>query len=157
MSVPLCKVMKEIVLTKGKVALVDNDDFEMVSKKKWRFIERKDGTGYASRTEGKVGERFEWYMHWEIIGKPSNGLVVDHINRNKLDNRKENLRVITHRENLRNTDRAFSGAYRTKGKKYFSMIGSKGKYIYLGTFDSKEDATKKYREAEKNIYGVEGI
>ena len=87
---------KEIKLSKGKVTLIDNDDFEKVNKYKWTF----DGR-YAERTIWHTKEKI--YLHRFILGIELNDKrSVDHINHNSLDNRKSNLRICTHAENLRN-------------------------------------------------------
>ena len=87
--------MKEIKLTKGKVAIVDDEDFERLNQGNWNFSSQ----GYAKRT---IPFNIPSVMHWEVIGKPSKGLQVDHINGDKLDNRRENLRICTHSENQQN-------------------------------------------------------
>ena len=74
--------MKEIKLTKGKVAIVDNDDFEFLNIQKWYLSSH----GYAV-----TGKSPHQYMH-RIINKTPKNLLTDHINRNTLDNRKINLR-----------------------------------------------------------------
>jgi hypothetical protein len=91
--------MKEIKLTKGKTAIVDDEDFDRLSQYKWQFAV----IGYARRTvyvKGKKG-RQTLYMHRDILATPSD-MFTDHINGNRLDNRKENLRVCTQAENNRN-------------------------------------------------------
>ena len=85
--------MKEIPLTRGKFALVDDEDYEWLSQWKWYC----STTGYAVRgCKNRI-----LYMHREIA-KTKPGMLTDHINRNKLDNRKENLRFCSHRENMKN-------------------------------------------------------
>lgn len=89
-------LVKHIPLQKGKFTIVDVDDYEWLVKHKWYF--RKDYyTFYASRTiypGGRKGKHYTVQMHREILGLvPGDGIMVDHINRNGLDNRKENLRI----------------------------------------------------------------
>ncbi len=85
-----------IELTKGKFTIVDPKDLLPLGGYRWCF----SGCGYAITTiDGKIR-----YMHHLIL--PSRrGLVNDHINRNRLDNRRENLRYVTHGENVRNSFR----------------------------------------------------
>jgi hypothetical protein len=136
--------MKEIKLTKGQVTIVDDDDYEELSKYKWYF----DGF-YAVRYEdGKL-----IFMHRQIVNAPK-GLVVDHINRNKLDNRKSNLRLCTHRQNAVNSkhrnNSGYKGVYYDRClKKYVARIGRK----HLGTFATVEEAAKVYDEHAKQLYG----
>jgi len=88
--------MKEMELTKGKVALVDDKDFEWLSQWKWSIF----SIGYAGRTE--VYKTI--YMHRVIANAPK-GFVIDHLNGNIRDNRRCNLRICTHAENLHNNRR----------------------------------------------------
>ena len=86
---------KEIKLTRGKVAIVDDDDFEKLSSFSWCC----GSDGYAvGRVFGKITK-----MHRLITNCPSDR-VVDHINNNKLDNKKKNLQVITIKQNNRKRD-----------------------------------------------------
>jgi hypothetical protein len=83
-----------------KVALVDDQDFYAVSLLRWHLMK----IGYASNNQrvGKGHQRI--YMHRFILN-PAKWLEVDHLNGNRLDNRRSNLRVCTRRENARNTPR----------------------------------------------------
>lgn len=89
--------MKEIQLTRGKVAIIDDDDYDRVSTFRWNWDSR-----YAKRTVWFNGKCKTIMMHSFIMGCPMKGLVTDHINRNKLDNRKSNLRICTQKENMDN-------------------------------------------------------
>src|SRR2546423_13815911 len=88
--------MKIINLTKGKEALVDDELFDYLNQWKWYC----DGR-YAKREQGRKN-RVRFYMHHMIIGCPINKMVTDHINGNKLDNRRDNLRICTESTNNRN-------------------------------------------------------
>lgn len=99
--------MKQILLTQGKVALVDDEDFERVNQYKWQYSPA--GKGYAKR--GKQIKLGFWkykvitiLMHRYIMGVENEprGVEIDHINRNPLDNRKANLRVCDRSINMRN-------------------------------------------------------
>jgi hypothetical protein len=90
--------MKEIQLNKGMVALVDDEDFRTVSLFKWYVAT----TGYAVHGERVNGKQLKIYMHRFVTNAPKN-MQVDHINANRLDNRKENLKICTARENGENT------------------------------------------------------
>lgn len=83
----------EIALTHGLTAIVDSDDYEMLNQFKWYV--NKDG--YAARAKGNGTT----YMH-RLVAKTPEGMHTDHINHNKLDNRKENLRICSHAENMVN-------------------------------------------------------
>jgi hypothetical protein len=86
---------KEIILTRGYVALVDAADYEFLNQWTWMAVEDRCGLVYARRSLAVRGEnnRVVW-MHRQITGCPE-GWSVDHANGNGLDNRKENLRVCT--------------------------------------------------------------
>ncbi len=101
-------------------------------------------------------------MHRVILkssGARFNGLVSDHINRNKLDNRRINLRVVTpHESNLnrcklqKNNRSGFSGVHCDRGR-WAAKLDIKGKRIYLGWFKEKMDAVEARKEAERRYYG----
>ena len=88
------------------------------------------------------------------------GMSVDHINGNKLDNRKSNLRICTHAENLRNLKKAknntsgFKGvSWYSKSKKWRAVITFGGKYHHLGLFVKKQDAIDAYNQKAKEYFG----
>ena len=144
--------MKRIKLTQNKYALVDDKDFEKLSVYKWCF-----NNGYAMRTQylggGKKNQRqIKIYMHREIMNTPL-GMDTDHINRNRLDNRQENLRVCTHSQNMANScnKTGIKGVYFEKrtGNWYAKIKGN----IHLGTFISKLEAGRAYNEGAKKYFG----
>jgi hypothetical protein len=77
--------MKVIFLTKGKISLIDDIDYLLVTTRKWSFTEQ----GYAVSGIGKNRH----YLHRFLLNAPK-GVYVDHINGNKLDNRRSNLRIV---------------------------------------------------------------
>ena len=85
-----------IELTKGKYALVSLEDFEKFKTMRWCF----SGCGYAITT---INSKIQ-YMH-RLLVKSNKGMVTDHINRNRLDNRRDNLRTVTYSQNVKNADR----------------------------------------------------
>ena len=135
---------------KGYV-LVDDDDFEWLNKYKWHC----NKYGYAVKTHKKLnGIRSKLFMHGLLIYRfPS--MQVDHINGNKLDNRKENLRIVTPQQNTWNTKKSKSNTSGYRGvywhsqcKKWYSQIRTnKKKTIHLGMFNNKEDAASAYNKA----------
>jgi hypothetical protein len=151
--------MKTILLTKGFVAVVDDEEFEALSKFQWFCLcaggelrkPEAERTYYAHTR--KAGGRI-LSMHRMITGCPT-GMVVDHINGDTFDNRKENLRVCTRVQNLRNAK--LSSANRTgfKGvtfhrinRKYQAECGRE----YIGTFKTAEEAALAYdREATRKF------
>jgi hypothetical protein len=137
--------MKEIPLTQGKVALVDDDDYLELSKHKWHAS--KDGkTFYAARSSSAdvSGKRCTLLMHIAIMGTAEN-LETDHINGDGLDNRKENLRIVTKRGNQQNrhqtkTSRFPGVRWHKLAKKWATEIQIKKKKYHLGLYEDEETA-----------------
>ncbi len=146
--------MIEITLTKGKVALIDDEDLEIISFTKWKF----DRYARANVWNKELKKYEQKSMHRVIMNAPK-GLDVDHINGDKLDNRKINLRICTRSDNLHNltknarTPTGLRGAFKAKGtRRWFSAISVKGKIIRLGRFDTPEEAHLAYVTAHKKYY-----
>lgn len=145
--------MKTIPLTKGAVALVDDEDYDRLAQHKW-YINH----GYAVRHKTIfTNQRKRVYMHREIIDiKP--GYECDHIDCNKINNQKSNLRQATHSENVANqmprvgTSSRYKGVFRD-GKKWRARIRINNKPISLGTFIYEIDAAKAYDEAAIKHFG----
>jgi len=97
--------MKRIPLSKQKFALVDDEDFERIAQLRWQASLESRGTKwYAIRRETIDGKVVKIRMHHFVLGIRSHelppGFVVDHKNHDSLDNRRENLEIITQRENM---------------------------------------------------------
>lgn len=146
---------KEIPLTQGKTAVVDDEDYEWLSQWKWSY---HTAYGYAMRSVTKnEGRNIRvTTMHREVLGCPP--CVVDHRNRNKLDNRKENLRLATPNGNQwnRGIDRSnktgFKGVRRHRNG-WQASIGFRGERKHLGTFSNKYDAARAYNAAAQELHG----
>src|SRR4030066_2184242 len=110
--------MKEIKLTRGKVAIVDDEDYEWINQWKWHC----NGQGYAERHCDIPGKRTMIKMHRLILNTP-NGMETDHINHNRLDNRKSNLRVRTRSQNAINTPIRSSNTSGKKGVDWKKNVG----------------------------------
>ena len=149
--------MKEIRLNKERVALVDDEDFEWLNQWKWSWKPDRYG-GYATRTQLSPVRRLI-SMSRLIMGEPE-GLEVDHINQNKLDNRKENLRICTTLENQRNKNITKYNKTGFKGVSeypryscYRARINVDGKEHFLGNFKDKESAAREYDKNAKKFFG----
>lgn len=92
--------MKKIKLPRSHVALVDNEDFEYLNRFTWNILEKCSGV-YAHRTTITPTGKHYIKMHREVLNPPDN-MQIHHINHNTLDNRKSNLKIVTHRENHQN-------------------------------------------------------
>jgi len=146
--------MKTIALTRNILALVDDEDFEKLSKHKW-FAYPHGKTFYAMRVINKNGKSHKIRMHREIMNVQK-GFEIDHKDRNGWNNQKSNLRICTKEENNRNRGlqkNNKSGVpgvwWRKEMKKWRVFIRSHGKLIHLGHFDSKDEAIKVRLEATK--------
>lgn len=139
--------MKKIFLTQGKVALVDDADFDWLNQWKWSLGSKSSG-GYARRKE--AGKHI--LMHRLIMGFPV-GLQVDHINRNPHDNQRKNLRIVTRSQNCWN--RKANGERRFKGVfvRWQAIIMAGGKRFHLGSFSSEGAAARAYDRAAKRLHG----
>lgn len=144
--------MKQIPLTQGKFALVDDEDFERINSHKWSLGNVGRNNLYAIRSVYKNGKKEKTvYMHREVLELTSKKHV-DHVNSNGLDNQKANLRECTHSENMRNRIRhnksGFKGVFQM-GNRWKAMIRNR----YLGLFTTAIDAARAYNAAAKQLYG----
>lgn len=138
----------------GLFTLVDATDFPALIRYSWHL----DGCGYAiTRTRAYEKET----RLARLIMKPSEGLCVDHINRDRLDNRRCNLRLATYSQNnankklvARSSKTGFRGVYKAPTSRRFSaQIRYGGKTHRLGLYDSPEEAAKAYDAAARYIFG----
>lgn len=148
--------MKTIELTQGKVAIVDDCDYErLVAMGSWYFH-----LGYAVRKERLPnGKGHNVRMHRSILDA-QDGIHVDHINGDKLDNRRSNLRLCTHVENLRNqrvhrdSRSGIKGAnWRRDRRKWQAKIMVDCRTIHLGYYSNPADASAAYDAAAIEHFG----
>ena len=145
---------KEIQLTRGMVALVDDEDFVYLSKHNWYAHRGRDSKDfYAVRSNRCIR------MHREIMNAKS-GQFVDHRNGNTLDNRRSNLRFCTPSQSQMNrgippnNTSGYRGVFRDKRSgKWRAAIKINYKQIRLGNFIIKEDAARAYDTAAKKYHG----
>ena len=151
--------MKEIPLTQGKVALVDDEDFEYLNQWKWNYHKSRK-TGYATRSFWKEGKGSTIIMH-RLLLNASKEQMVDHINHNGIDNRKHNLRLCTPHENACNSEKQINNSSGIKGVDYFDRlkkwrvrIQSNNKQFHIGVYPTKETALIAYNEAAIKYHGA---
>jgi hypothetical protein len=147
--------MREIELTKGRVALVDDDDFDRLNQYKWCLGGDSQYTYYARRQSG----RENIFMHRVILDAPAD-LHVDHIDGDGLNNQRSNLRLVTRSQNHQNRRPDTNARSRYKGvswvsaySKWRATIKVQGKRYSLGYHANEVDAARAYDTAARLHYG----
>lgn len=139
---------KAINLSAGGHAIVSDEDFGRVCLYKWS----KNGCGYV---QAWIGGR-PVLMHRYLLGAQP-GQEVDHINRDKLDNRRDNLRFSNRQANMLNkavqSRSGYKGVDRTSKNRWRARIKCDGKTVYLGVYQTAEAAARAYDTAAKSIFG----
>lgn len=151
-------MVREIPLTRGQVALVDDEDFERLNQFKWHVDPARDHTFYACR-ETPRPDSVKVYMHREILQvEPTSQ--VDHVDLNGLNNLRSNLRPATIAQNnrnvglLKNNTSGFKGvSWETRSKRWKAAIAVDRRKKYLGLFRSPEDAAQAYDAAARTLFG----
>jgi hypothetical protein len=145
---------RKIPLTRGKFALVDDTDYAFLTQWKWHCSAK----GYAVRNQWNPDTRKTQtiFMHKLIMNAPR-GQIVDHINRDKLDNRRENLRFATRSQNARNRSSSrngYKGVSPRDNGNYSASIDVDGQTFQLGTYADEETAARVYDAASEQFHGA---
>ncbi len=136
--------------TVTKEFLIDKEDYDRVKDCKWGST----GRYVYNETLGR--------LHWYILGieKPSDrNIQMDHINMDKLDNRKCNLRICTQSQNKANVEKSilntsgYKGVFRAMSEKWRAQIRVEGKAMHLGVYPTKEEAAESYNVAAEKHFG----
>ncbi len=149
---------KQIPLTQGQVALVDDWRFEELNQWKWYSIWNKHTRSfYAARMEGKRPFRKVVWMHYQIMNTPD-GMECDHRNHNTLDDQEHNLRNVTHSQNQMNrgpqsNNRLGEKCIRPKGNGYYVEVMKDRKVVFCKQFHSLDEAIAARDEALKKHHG----
>lgn len=150
--------MKEIALTQGQVALVDDVDYEWLCE--WKWCAQKASTGFyaVSSTKGGAKARRRIQMHRMILDAPTH-LDVDHIDHNGLNNTRANLRLATRQQNMFNKPTSQSNTSGYKGVHWHKRRGlwcatiwRDSRQILLGFFDVPEEAALAYDYAARELF-----
>lgn len=158
--------MKEIPLSRGYVAIVDDEDADL-AEKKWRVNigPHSSARPYGIRQWGPRGASSHEYMHRAVAERaygPAEGRHVDHINGDSLDNRRANLRWLARAENQRNLGGSYVsnqcgilGVTKRSEVRWEARIGLDNKMHYLGSFKTKAEAVAARLKAEKELWGIQ--
>ena len=158
--------VKAIPLTRGLYALIDEADYGWLMKWQWHARNGDSKSFYATRAEYGRGEdgsrkRSSIQMHNAIMNPPE-GMEVDHINHNPLDNRRINLRVCIHAHNMRNLPKPRNGrtsspykgvSWHKNHECWQAMIKLNYKQKWLGNFTDPKEAALAYNRAAVECFG----
>lgn len=149
--------MKEIILTRGMVAMVDDEDFEYLNQQKW-YAAKSSKTFYARARPKKYGKHI--HMHRLILGVTEPNLFPDHRDKNGLNNQRSNLRIATRSQNNANKKpigvSKYLGVFYQRmatNRPWYSRILKNGVNKYLGSFETEKQAASAYNQAAKEIHG----
>jgi len=144
--------MKKIQLTQGEHALIDDEDYDRVSRYNWNAVKIKSRIYASNKSQG--------LMHRFILGLSDRTRMVDHKKGNGLNNQKHNLRLCTHQQNMCNRKSAsnstskYLGVFWDKSRNYWmSCISLSGKTKTLGRFKTELEAAIIYNITARRYYG----
>lgn len=151
--------MKRIPLTQGKEALVDDEDYEAVSAFKWFATQSRPGSlWYAARWVYQDGERIRIWLHRELMNLPDD-LDVDHIDRDGLNNQRNNLRPATTFQSAANKSirsdntTGYRGVYAHRNGRFYVYVQHNHDKRYVGAFATAIEAAHAWDAVAKELFG----
>jgi hypothetical protein len=151
--------MKQISLTQGKVAIVDDQDYAYLMQYNWCYMKSGNG-GYAMRWVGPRDHQRAIFMHQIVAARCGIKDCTDHMNQNKLDNRRNNLRGATSSQNGANRGKNRNNKSGYKGVSWIERLQKWRAYItvnrrqhHLKLWEYKVDAAKAYNQAALKYFG----
>jgi len=149
--------LKEIQLTQGFVALVDDEDYDRVSEHKWRIL-RGRRTIYAMTTMKVDGKYTNVYMHRFVLELTDPEIQGDHADLDGLNNQRHNLRKCTQSQNAANSESRTGSSSQYKGvsvfrDKWAADIRINNKTIHLGIFSTEHGAAMAYDRKAIELFG----
>ena len=157
--------MKEIALTKGQIALVDDADFDFINQWKWyAFVSPRNNTYYAARKTARDKSNFNKretiIMHRQIMGVSDPKIEIDHEDKNGLNNSRSNLRQATRSQNNANRSSQINSSSKYLGvnwdavrNKWRAMICKDNKRMHIGMYFKEEDAAIAYNTKAIELHG----
>lgn len=150
--------MKQIELSQGKIALVDDEDYEFLNQFKWyAFFNKYTNSFYAAR--GNYKTKSTIYMHRLILNLNDRHTMADHIDHDTLNNQRFNLRCANRSQNAANSKSRLNSSSKYLGvcwdknrNKWKAQI-FKDKQMLIGRFDNEKDAAKAYDVRAKQFHG----
>lgn len=150
--------MKEVSLTQGKVAIIDDDDLAIISKYKWH-ADKSRNTFYARTNETVAPRKQKPIKMHRLIMNAKHQETIDHINGDGLDNRRENLRLVHPVQNSQNKRKPRNSKSKYKGVSHSGpsffraviKVGDRNRHI--GCFSSEIEAAAAYDQAASHFFG----
>lgn len=156
--------MIKVVLSQGYEAMIDDEDYGLISKHKWHVSPGKAGNKYAGCGIWQKGKNYTKNvpMHRMIMNVTDPKIQVDHIDGNGLNNQRSNLRLATNQQNSFGSRKSFNKLYSSKYKgvsfdksreKWAAKIQINRKYKYLGRYETELEAAQAYNVAAVRHFG----
>lgn len=145
--------MKTIKITQNKQLIIDDEDFESVSKHKWSAVKKGNNFYAVSRIDGKIVS-----AHRFLLNINDSKILIDHIDRDGLNNQKINLRFCNKSQNGANcrpkgTSIYLGVCWNKKNKVWKSSIGFCNKNIFIGNFFDEKEAALSYNKKAIELFG----